>query len=319
MAPPAHPHPSPSERVWRQVEAAPRAALEDGLTQADLQAVLLDIARQRAATMTPARLMRRWREDRYVTPAASDPRQVSRVEARLWQLLPGEFAGIELSPVTPLGTCTAVAPGSQDRVISTVRGTEVVSDPTNVLALEAAVRRRRQNRRRGTTPPVHLAACHTVLRAQPFDAPGLFQHFRLFALVTSARDSGSAATEAATLITHLRFWTAAVGDLIEGTPARRAAVSYTVFDSPPLAERIAETVLPALEPLPPGVTISEDPDRQHGRGYYQRGAIKIHVDGQEIGDGGFTDWTAQLTSDAKERCFTSCLSTERLATITRPA
>ena len=324
---PEHPLPSPSPRAWRQVEAAPRAALEEGLTPADLQAVLLDIARRRAARMTPARLMRRWQEDRYVTPAAADPRQVSRVEARLWQLLPAEFAGIELSPVTPLGTCTAVAPGSQDRVISTVRGTEVVSDPTNVLALVAAARRRQQSQRK--TSPVHLAACHTVLRAQPFDAPGLFQHFRLFALLTSARDSGSAATEAAMLVTHLRFWTAALADLIRGPrgprgsrgprgiPGRCATVSYTVFGSPPLAERIADTVLPALEPLPPAITVSEDPDRQHGRGYYERGAIKIYVDGQEIGDGGFTDWTAQLTSDAKERCFTSCLSTERLAALTR--
>jgi hypothetical protein len=89
-----------------------------------------------------------------------------------------------------------------------------------------------------------------------------------------------------------------------------------VFDFPPLAERVKDTVLPAIEPLPGNVTIEEDPDRQHGRGYYERGAIKVYVDGQEIGDGGFTDWTAQLTSDAKERCFTSCLSTERLTALT---
>ena len=36
----------------------------------------------------------------------------------------------------------------------------------------------------------------------------------------------------------------------------------------------------------------------------------------EIGDGGFTDWTAQLNNDAKERCLTSCVSTERLAALT---
>jgi hypothetical protein len=60
----------------------------------------------------------------------------------------------------------------------------------------------------------------------------------------------------------------------------------------------------------------EDPDRQHGRGYYERAAIKLHVDDLEIGDGGFTDWTAQLNNDAKERCFTSCVSIERLAALT---
>jgi hypothetical protein len=300
---------SPSGRVWRQLERAPRAALEHDLSQSDLQTLLLDVTRRRAAQVTPARLTQRWQRDRYVTPGSSDPRKVWPLEARLWALLPGEFAALDLSPTTPLGTCTAVAPGSQDRIVSTVRGSEVVSDPTNALALEAA-------RRRRTAPakdPVHLACCHRVLRAQPFDGPGLLQHFRLFALVTSARDQGSATTEAQTLTTHLRFWIAALADLV---PARDVTVSYTVFGFPPLAQRLTDTVLPALEPALPGnVTIKEEPDRQHGRGYYERGAIKIYVAGQEIGDGGFTDWTAQLTSDAKERCFTSCVSTERLAAL----
>ena len=299
---------SPSDRVWRQLEQAPRAALERDLSQSDLQTLLMAVARQRAATVTPARLTQRWQQDRYVTPGNSDPRKVWQVEARLWALLPAEFTALDLSPTTPLGTCTAVAPGSQDRIVSTVRGTEVVSDPTNVLALEAAQRRKTAQ----ASQPVHLACCHRVLRAQPFDGPGLLQHFRLFALVTSDRDQGSATTEAQTLITHLRFWIAALTDLV---PGRRATITYTVFGFPPLAERMKDTVLPAIEPLPGNVTIDEDPDRQHGRGYYQRGAVKVHVDGQEIGDGGFTDWTARLTTDAKERCFTSCISTERLTAL----
>ena len=309
MAPQASQHPSASERVWRRLEAAPRTSLTRDLSQADLQTLLLDVTRGRAADVTPARLMRRWRQDRYVEPAASDPRKVSRAEAGLWALLPGEFAGLTLSPVTPLGTSTALGPVSQNRVISTIRGSEVVSDPTNVLALEAALRRRTA---KPATYPVHLAACHTVLRGQPFEAPGVFQHFRMFALVSSARDRGSAATEADLLTAHLSFWIAAMAALV---PRGRATVSYTVLDFPPLAQRVTDTVLPSLDPLPGNVTIEEDPDRQHGRGYYQRGAIKIYAGGQEIGDGGFTDWTARLNNDAKERCFTSCLSTERLAAL----
>ena len=123
--------------------------------------------------VTPARLMRRWREDRYVQPAASDPRRLWRVESRLWDLLPEEFTGIELSPVAPLGTCSAVATVDQNRVVSTTRNSEVVSDPTNMLALEAAVRRKRNR-----AAPVNLAVCVRVLRAQPFHGEGLFQHFR---------------------------------------------------------------------------------------------------------------------------------------------
>src|ERR1700733_15880500 len=206
--------------VGGQLAASPQAALERGLSPADLQAALMDVSRRRAAAVTPARLMQRWRQDRYVQPIVSDPGPVWQLESRLWSLLPDEFAGVDLSPVAPLGTCSAVGPVSQDRVISTTRGTEVVSDPTNVLALEAAVRRQRSG-----APSVSLACCHRVLRGQPFDAPGAFQPFRLFALVTSARDRGSGRTEAAMLTTHLQFWTRALEDLL---PARRAAGRYTV-------------------------------------------------------------------------------------------
>jgi hypothetical protein len=304
---------APAERAWRRLRADgdPRTALESGLSPADLRSLLMDMSARRAASVTPASLLDRWRSDPFVRIAGSDPRQVSQLEARLWRLLPGEFAGVELSPVAPLGTCSSLGPVSQHKVISTTRGTEVVSDPTNVLALEAAARRRRFPGDVRSPGTVHLAACHRVLRGQPFDAPGVYQHFRLFALVSSARDQGSGRTEAALLAAHLRFWTRALGDLLPGLQAR---VTYTVFGFPPLAERIRDTVLPTLGPLPPGVTVAEDPARERARGYYDRGAIGIHVGpGSEVGDGGFTDWTARLLSDAKERCLVSCAATERLA------
>ena len=303
-----------SGRVWRQVAAGPRAALDHGLSPADLQTLLLDVSRRRASRVTPARLLQRWRQDRYVRPTAADPRVLWPLEARLWAMLPPEFAGLELSPVAPLGASAALGPVSQDRVISTVRGSEVVSDQTNVLALEAAVRRKEGRRSAGTA--VHLASCHRVLRGQPFDAPGLFQHFRLFALVSSARDQGSGTTEAELLTAHLKFWSDALSELL---PHRRTSVQWTVFGFPPLRERIKDTVRPALEPLPGMVTLEEDPARERARGYYERGAIRIDVAGdggwQEVGDGGFTSWTAQLLGDAKERTFISCASTERLAAL----
>ncbi len=108
----------------------PRAALETNLPPTDLQTLLLGVVRTRAAALTPAQVMQRWRQDRFVRPSAVDPRRLARLEARLWELLPAGFVGVELSPVVPLGVCSAVAGVDQNRVVSTVRGTEVVSDPT---------------------------------------------------------------------------------------------------------------------------------------------------------------------------------------------
>jgi hypothetical protein len=295
------------ERIWRAMPAGVREALTRRLPQADLRTLLLAVARERAAQVTPADVMRSWQHDRFVRPAAADPRRLAAVEARLWQLLPAEFTGIELSPVVPLGTCTAVAPVSQNRIVSTVRATEVVSDSTNALAVEAAVRRRGQPKDGHTD----LAACQRQLRAQVF-GPGAAAHFRLFALVSSARDSGSCRTEASLLTRHLAYWRDVLETLI---PHREPRIELSVFDNPVLAERLADTVRPGLGER--AAFLIDKPGRSRGRGYYTGFALRITADQgtAELGDGGLTTWTAQLTQDAKERCLVSCIATERLTAL----
>ena len=44
---------------------------------------------------------------------------------------------------------------------------------------------------------------------------------------------------------------------------------------------------------------------------------KSEADELEIGDGGFVGWTAELISDAKERCLISCVAPETLAGLIR--
>ena len=144
------------ERVWRRLPSEAREALMVGMTPTDLQTLLLSVSRARAERVGASRLMQRWREDRFVRPAVADPRRLAELDAHLWHHLPSEFEGLVLAPVAPLGSCAVTADVDQNRIVSTVRGSEVVSDPTNVLAIEAAVRRRR------TDEDVHLAACHRV-------------------------------------------------------------------------------------------------------------------------------------------------------------
>lgn len=304
-------------RVWARLPDGVRAALTERLPATDLRTMLLSVARARAATVRPADLLRRWREDRFVRPSACDPRSLAAVEARIWQLLPAQVDGVELSPVAPLGTCSAVAPVSQNRIITTVRLTEVLSDSTNALAIEAAARRQRQP----AGGEVHLAASHRQLRAQSLGA-GLTTHFRLFALVSSARDTGSGATQARLLTLHLGFWQEVLADLAPGADPR---LRFTSFDDPVVRERIADTVLPGLAGSAAGaaVPVVEEPERTRARGYYVDAALRFTAgtgeNAMELGDGGFTPWTARLLNDAKERCLVSCLATERLAGLAAPA
>ena len=291
-------------RVWSLLPPGAQTVLEDELSPTDLQSLLLDLVRTRAHRTTPASVRRRWQQDRFVQPSPINPRRLAEVNLHLWRSLPPEFEGLALSPVTPLGTCAAVGATDQNRVLSTVRSSEVISDQTNVLALEAA---RRRLAGRGET---HLAASHRVLRHQQFSHRDARPHFELFALVSSARDVGSARTEAELLVKHLRFWGEVVPTLVD----YEMVVDLTVIDDAALGERIRDTVQPQL----PGLHLRDAPRRTQGIGYYRAAAFKIifrSEDGNEseLGDGGFTSWTAALTADAKERCLISCVSSERLA------
>jgi hypothetical protein len=290
------------ERVWSQLPDGSREVLETELSPTDLQSLLLSLAQTRARRIRPAEALRRWRSDRFVRPATIDPARLSEVEHRLWQRLRNTaFVGLALSPVTPFGTCTAVGAVDQNRIVSTVRSTEVVSDPCNVLALEAALRRR------SGADQVHLASCQRVLRGQRFVDPDASAHFVLFALVSSMRDSGSAQTEAQLLIMHLSFWQQVLTELLGSTWGRFA---YTMIDH---TDRLVDTVRSELPKAP----LTAYPARTQGIGYYRAVAFKIMANtgagALEIGDGGFVDWTAQLIPDAKERCLISCVAPERLA------
>ncbi len=293
------------ERVWRAMPPGAREQLERVLAPTDLRSLLIAVATRRAAKVRPTDLITRWKRDRFVRPSSSDPRHVSAIEARLWQLLPDEFAGVALSPVAPLGTCSALGSVSQNRVVTTMRLSEVVSDSTNALAIEAAARRRDQP----SAGQVHLASSQRQLRAQVFE-PGAGAHFGLFALVSSARDRGSARTEAELLSRHLSFWTEALASLV---PRARPQIELSTFENAAIAERLVESVL--RDRGSDVVRLIEDRTRGRGRGYYSGLALRISAEAgaTEIGDGGFTTWTAQLIGNAKERCLVSCIATERLA------
>jgi hypothetical protein len=68
------------ERVWRAFSAEVRDALTVEMTPTDLQTLLLSVAQTRARQVDVARLMRQWTEDRFVRPAAADPRRLAALD-----------------------------------------------------------------------------------------------------------------------------------------------------------------------------------------------------------------------------------------------
>ena len=283
------------------------------LAPTDLQSVLLEVRRRQAGRLEPSSVLQRYAGNRFCGPAGVDPRQLIAVEQVAWSLLPPEFEPIELSPLCPLGTSSAVAAVDQNKVVAADRGVEVVSDSTNVLALEAALRRRRAREQDGMQSVVRLATSQRQVRAQHFGAPRLSAHFGLLGLVTAGRALPRSGFECAALIEHVRYFVSLVR---HWRPGWRIEVGLTDFAG---RTRLLEEQL--LAPLAEGsagdVEVGLDPDRRTGRGYYPGLCYKLHAttdsgERLEVGDGGATDWTQRLLSDRRERLVIGAVGLERL-------
>jgi hypothetical protein len=134
-------------------------------------------------------------------------------------------------------------------------------------------------------------------------------HFGLLAMVTAGRDEGSLRFETAALAEHLRF-------AVDGL--RACGAPDVVLALTPLSdagERLAAAVRSEFAGTVAG--IEAVPAEEGRRAYYRHLCFKAYAvaDGvtTEIGDGGFTDWTARLTGNAKERLLISGYGTDRLA------
>lgn len=293
-----------TDRAWI-VDSVGEAAfrqLADGLTGSALQSLLLEVMHARAAARCASDLVDQYGRDRFCAPSAIDLRAMLAIDAQL--LAAAErFEAVELSPVAPLGACSVVGPSHQNRVLSALRSTEVVSDPTNVLALECSLRMRASS-----AIDVHLATSHRVLRTQPFPKqPGYAQHFRLFALGSGGLERKDHAFTVEAVALHVRTMLAGLSRLEQlGYSLHRPRVEVLVSaEKRQLGARIADILCADVQPL-------EHP--------YYCGGLRYRIwvpapDGGELplADGGVFDWLGQLSSNRRAVFIGSGLGSQLIA------
>jgi hypothetical protein len=310
-------HELPS-RVLQRIGGQAAVAGLASLSGSDFTILMLEVARQRAVRETPASLLRRYQSDRFVHPAGTGWQYIRAAEDTMTAFLPHGTELLMLPPLVPFGCHAVLGPMSQDKVVTTMRAVEVAADPTNALALEAAVRRRAGE----SQSVVRLAAFQRVVRAQR-PPPGNLPHFSLLGMVTAGRDDGGHRFQRDAVGAHAR-------SLVAGLAAAgldRAQLAVTPMSA--AGETIA-AALPA-ELADAAVEVVLDRERQAGRGYYRDLCFKLNVavadsaDGMtghhngtrwaEVGDGGLTDWTARLTASAKERLLISGVGIDRVVAL----
>ncbi|HEU5100239.1 MAG TPA: hypothetical protein VFU22_14525 [Roseiflexaceae bacterium] len=314
------------DRILRESQGANLLdLLAEQLPPTDLQSLLLEVYRRRAAQQTPAALLGSYERSRFARPSPLNPMALLDVDRLAFSLAAPQFEPLELAPVCPLGTSSMVASVDQNKALATIRNTEVVSDSTNALALECAVRRRAHLRAPGQRHQrVRLCASHRLLRPQAFSGPASFAHFRLFGLCTAGRDEGSYRFELDALAEQLAFYLRLFAALqAHGYAILKVRVAITEPVSGAHEQALRADVMATLAAEFPQVQWQIDPDRSAGRNYYDGlcfAAYASDSSGQEymLVDGGFTSWTQQLLSNQKERLLISGIGTERLCSVFHP-
>ncbi|HNE30157.1 MAG TPA: hypothetical protein PKL15_00955 [Saprospiraceae bacterium] len=285
--------------------------LSEKLGLSELNTVLLEVFRRQAGQISPAELLRQFRQNRFVQPSTIDPLALRKLDLALMQAAgQSGFTPLELSPLSPLGACSVTSPTSQHKVVSALRGTEVSADATNLLALESVRRRQSELFPKAT---LHLCASHRHVRAQPPLMKGHTAHFQVFCLTSAGRDTGNGQFEQEALFRHWDFY----HDFLQqklGLPLR---LHLTDLSADEREERLLAAIVARLEGRKwPFEVRRLGPAAQP---YYRLLQAKICIPWGErevdIADSGFTDWTQRLSGNRKERFLISGMGSELLCRV----
>jgi hypothetical protein len=279
------------------------------LPKADLNSLLLELFEKQTDRFTPANVLKTYQSNRFSIPNNINPAKFHALETQL--LIAAQKMDIRtvlLSPSAPLGSCSVFGCVDQYNVISALRGTETLSDPSNMLAIIIADKLKSITE--SNIPPLHYATTARVVRAQALSGRGFFAHFGLFCMVSSGKDIGSYTCEKELLEKHFLFYKELLQELFNAklSIVLRKRGGYT--DSDGFFGKMTEVIQTIL----PDTPLSFDYDDVDNK-YYQGINFKIYMEREdekfEIGDGGFVDWIYQMLGSKKERCLISGIGLDR--------
>lgn len=280
------------------------------LSKQDLNSLILEIFERQTSRLTPVDLLKMYHSNRFTSPSEANPAKFHALEAQLLETAQNmDIKTVLLSPSAPLGSCSSFGCVNQYNIISALRSTEMLSDPSNMLAIIIADKLK--NREESNTPPLHYGATARVIRAQAFSGKGFFAHFGIFCMVSSGKDIGSYLSEKELLEKHLLLYKELLQEQFKAKLSIVLRKRSGYKDQDGFFERMTATVHTTFPDIPLSFDY-DDVDNQ----YYQGINFKIYMatadEKIEIGDGGFVDWTQQMLGSKKERCLISGIGLDRL-------
>jgi len=281
----------PREWITAGLPAGAYDALASGLPASRLWSLLMEAMATRASARRLPAIAAQWANDRFVQPGVVDQRSAVEVDRHLLAAA-SAFEAIELSPIAPLGVCSVMGRASQNKVLSAMRGTEVVADPTNVMALECARRLKRD-----PATAVRLATSHRCVRAQEIPRQsGFTASFRIFCLATAGIEQENHTFVVDAVAEQIKTMMSGL-DRLEQHGFAFGERRVSIFATAPraaIADRIGATL--------PASAVTRALLEHLYYSYGLRFQISVRTkDGAEIPfiDGGAFDWVAKLMSNRR--------------------
>lgn len=278
--------------------------LSEQLSGTELNSLLLEVFNQRISRQSPAQLLRHYQVNRFVKPADLPVIELKRIELDLLKIFhENSFEPIELSPVTVTGSCSVVAPADQKKILSALRGTEVLADATNAISLHIG-HLKKEKLWSPKTPyeKLRFGTIQRHVRTQTITGKGFTPHFKIGCLVTSGLDTGNFGFEKESIAEHIL----AMKTIFAGYyKADQVGFRLICRQGYPDSIKLATEVKKFIQQHYPDTSLMVVEKGEKEINYYKgiQYKVDINMNGKtfEIGDGGFVDWTQQLLGNKKER------------------
>jgi len=273
-------------------------AVTSELSGTEFNTLLLSLFQARSRKIKKHELVHQMQKNRFCIPSPVDAIAFKELEIKwLKSARDSHFEILTLSPLAPIGTCSVVGKVAQNNIVSALRGTEVVSDITNVIALLIA--QQWKNKKRNDI--IKYAATHRLVRAQALNNPAFSAHFGIFCMVTGDMDTGDYHFEIENIFDHLHVH---LNLLSKEFKKEKLITKIYVYDN----EKLSKGIRDRSKPFEGNFKINVEDTKAEGD-YYQSARFKIFLEhkGMQVNltDGGFVDWTQQLIPNKKHRLIIS--------------
>jgi hypothetical protein len=200
--------------------------------------VLMEVLSEKIETIKPSEVLKNYTDNRFCLISEINPKDLNLINQIFYNKLPEKYELLSIPPVAPIGAVSSLTEIDQKTILSTIRNLEIVSDPTAILALESAKRRKVNS-----SNVVTLATSHNSLRLQQFSKAHMAPYFSGLVISASGQDIGNRSFEFSQTKDQIEIWLNFIKELNTNNNYSINDISVSISDTNIISELIKNNLL----------------------------------------------------------------------------